>query len=244
LQTAFTGVNPSDTSPFIIFPLEPEEIQRLLSAAPFRWWITGGWALGLFIGRKSRPHLDTDVAVAPNDQTTASVACFARLKSESSFTLAITEPAVVLEKKAIGNEQLANENPPNLRQNQRLAAAGSQLTKGSKVTSHDADIIVAFIGAINRHDATAIADLMSEDHTFIDSMGGAVSGRKEMAAAWTAYFTMFPDFEIHVDTLLADNGTVAAFGSVSGTYNGKRGLVPENRIAMPAAWKAKVRTAR
>jgi len=31
---------------------------------------------------------------------------------------------------------------------------------------------------------------------------------------------------------------VAAFGSAAGTYNGKRGLVPENRIEMPAAWKA------
>ena len=31
---------------------------------------------------------------------------------------------------------------------------------------------------------------------------------------------------------------MAVFGSASGNYNGKRGLVPENRIAMPAAWKA------
>jgi hypothetical protein len=33
---------------------------------------------------------------------------------------------------------------------------------------------------------------------------------------------------------------VAVFGSASGTYNGRRGLVPENRIGMPAAWKAVV----
>jgi hypothetical protein len=33
---------------------------------------------------------------------------------------------------------------------------------------------------------------------------------------------------------------VAVFGFASGTYNGKRGLVTENRIAMPAAWKAVV----
>ena len=30
------------------------------------------------------------------------------------------------------------------------------------------------------------------------------------------------------------------FGSASGTYNGKRGLVPGNRIEMPAAWRAVV----
>jgi ketosteroid isomerase-like protein len=107
-----------------------------------------------------------------------------------------------------------------------------------KDTSHDADVVAAFITAINRHDLAALADLMSEDHTFVDSLGGRVSGRKEMITGWKAYFAMFPDFKILVDTTLNDNGTIAVFGSVAGTYNGKRGLVPKNRIAMPAAWKA------
>jgi hypothetical protein len=61
-----------------------------------------------------------------------------------------------------------------------------------------------------------------------------------MTAAWKEYFRMFPDFQIHVERLLADEAVVAVFGSTSGTYNGKRGLVPENRIGMPAAWKALV----
>jgi ketosteroid isomerase-like protein len=109
-----------------------------------------------------------------------------------------------------------------------------------KNTSHDADVVTAFIEAINRHDVAALADLMSEDHIFIDSSGGRVSGRKEMITGWKAYFSMFPDFKILVDTTLTENGTVAVFGSVSGTYNGKRGLIPKNRIAMPASWKANV----
>lgn len=67
-----------------------------------------------------------------------------------------------------------------------------------------------------------------------------MSGRQEMIAGWKAYFAMFPDYQILVDARLNQNGTVAVFGSVSGTYNGKRGLVPKNRIAMPAAWKANV----
>jgi limonene-1,2-epoxide hydrolase len=108
------------------------------------------------------------------------------------------------------------------------------------MTSPDANVIAAFASAINRHDVAAMSDLMSEDHTFIDSRGRTVSGRKEMVAAWKAYFSMFPDYEILVDTVLADNGAVAVFGSASGTYNGKRGLVSENRIAMPAGWKASV----
>jgi hypothetical protein len=51
---------------------------------------------------------------------------------------------------------------------------------------------------------------------------------------------MFPDYTILVETILADHQLVAVFGSASGTYNGKRGLVPENRIEMPAAWRALV----
>jgi ketosteroid isomerase-like protein len=108
------------------------------------------------------------------------------------------------------------------------------------MTSPDANVIAAFFAAINRHDVAAVAELMSEDHTFIDSWGRTVSGRIEMVAAWKAYFSMFPDYEILMDTVLAENSIVAIFGSASGTYNGKRGLVSENRIAMPAAWKASV----
>jgi len=109
-----------------------------------------------------------------------------------------------------------------------------------KETSPDADVVAAFVAAINRHDLAALADLMTEDHTFIDSLGRRVAGRKEMIEGWKAYFAMFPDFEIRADTTLTANGTIAVFGSVSGTFNGKRGLIPKNRIAMPAAWKANV----
>jgi hypothetical protein len=81
---------------------------------------------------------------------------------------------------------------------------------------------------------------MTEDHTFVDSGGRIQSGRENVTAGWMEYFRMFPDYEIRVESMLADRGLVAVFGSASGTYNGKRGLVAENRIAMPAAWKALV----
>ena len=98
----------------------------------------------------------------------------------------------------------------------------------------------AFIAAINRRSSSEISELMSEDHTFIDSGGGIQSGRENMTAGWEEYFRMFPDYEIRVESILEGDGLVAVFGSASGTYSGKRGLVPENRIEMPAAWKAMV----
>jgi limonene-1,2-epoxide hydrolase len=108
------------------------------------------------------------------------------------------------------------------------------------MTSNDVNVVKAFIAAINRRAPSEIFSLMTEDHTFIDSGGKVQSGRENMTAGWEGYFRMFPDYEIHIESILGDKALVAVFGSASGTYNGKRGLVPENRIEMPAAWKAVV----
>jgi limonene-1,2-epoxide hydrolase len=108
------------------------------------------------------------------------------------------------------------------------------------MTSSEISVVEAFIAAINRRNPSEISDLMTEDHAFVDSTGRIELGRENMTAGWKEFFHLFPDFEIHVERLLADKAVVAVFGSTSGTYNGKRGLVPENRIGMPAAWKAMV----
>jgi ketosteroid isomerase-like protein len=108
------------------------------------------------------------------------------------------------------------------------------------MTSTQIDVVNAFVAAINRRNPHEICDLMTEDHTFVDSGGRVESGRQKMTAGWQEYFRMFPDYTIHVETILADHDLVAVFGSASGTYHGKRGAVLENRIEMPAAWRAVV----
>jgi ketosteroid isomerase-like protein len=108
------------------------------------------------------------------------------------------------------------------------------------MTSNEIDVVKAFIAAINRRSPPEISDLMTEDHTFVDSAGKVESGRQNMTAGWNEYLRMFPDYTIVVETILGDSELVAVFGSTSGTYNGKRGVVPENRIEMPAAWRAVV----
>jgi len=108
------------------------------------------------------------------------------------------------------------------------------------MTSNEINVVKAFIAAINRRNPPEISDLMTEDHTFVDSAGRVESGRQNMASGWNEYFRMFPDYTILVETILGDGELVAVFGSASGTYNGKRGPVPENRIEMPAAWRAVV----
>lgn len=103
--------------------------------------------------------------------------------------------------------------------------------------SNEIGVVKAFIAAINKGNVSQLSSLMTEDHTFIDSGGRVVSGRDNMTDGWKQYFRMFPDYRIEVESMVQDRGLIAVFGFASGTYSGKRGLVPENRIEMPAAWK-------
>ncbi len=108
------------------------------------------------------------------------------------------------------------------------------------MNSLEIKVVEAFIAAINRHDLAELSNLMTEDHCFVDPAGRSTSGRERMAAGWKGYFQMFPDYEIKVERCLSDKDFVAVFGSATGTYNGKRGLVAVNKITMPAAWRALV----
>jgi len=104
--------------------------------------------------------------------------------------------------------------------------------------SNEISIVRDFIAAINQGDVSQLSSLMTEDHAFVSSQGTIDSGRENMTNGWKEYFRMFPDYKVKIQNYLQDGSVIAAFGYASGTYNGKRGLVPENRIEMPAAWKA------
>jgi ketosteroid isomerase-like protein len=108
------------------------------------------------------------------------------------------------------------------------------------MSSNEIDIVEAYIAAVNRHDLSGLSELITEDHAFTDPSGRILSWRENMMAGWKHYFQIFADYVINVERVLADGDFVAVFGSASGTYNGKRGLVAQNRIAMPAAWRALV----
>lgn len=48
-------------------PLEPQQVAALLSAAPVRWWLSGGAALDRWLGRSIRPRSNVDVSVVAAD---------------------------------------------------------------------------------------------------------------------------------------------------------------------------------
>ena len=49
-------------------PLSVDEIAALFDGISVPWWIAGGWALHLFVGRTTRAHEDIDVLVLRRDQ--------------------------------------------------------------------------------------------------------------------------------------------------------------------------------
>lgn len=47
--------------------LSPSQGRTLLAALSEPWWIAGGWALDLFLGKVTRPHKDLDIGVFRRD---------------------------------------------------------------------------------------------------------------------------------------------------------------------------------
>ena len=49
-------------------PLRPEEAHERLADLAVPWWIAGGWAIDLYLGRETRAHADLDVGLLRADQ--------------------------------------------------------------------------------------------------------------------------------------------------------------------------------
>jgi len=52
-------------------PLTPLDVLRLFQSATFPWWIAGGYAIELALGRSIRPHHDIDVLILRRNQLAA-----------------------------------------------------------------------------------------------------------------------------------------------------------------------------
>jgi uncharacterized protein (TIGR02246 family) len=98
----------------------------------------------------------------------------------------------------------------------------------------------AFVRAINRQDVAALAELMSPDHRFTDSLGNVSEGREKMRAGWTAYFRMVPDYSLAIEEFNANGPAVLMLGVAQGTYSADGTLKEENRWRTPAALRAMV----
>lgn len=49
-------------------PLSVDEASARFAAFPGPWWVAGGWAIDLFVGRQTRQHADVDILIRRDDQ--------------------------------------------------------------------------------------------------------------------------------------------------------------------------------
>ena len=96
----------------------------------------------------------------------------------------------------------------------------------------------AFVRAINRQDAEALATMMTPGHRFVDSLGNLVEGRENMRKAWTGYFQMVPDYTLAIDETYANGPVVILMGIAQGTYARGRKIAPTDAWRTPIAVRA------
>jgi len=93
-------------------------------------------------------------------------------------------------------------------------------------------LTITFNQHINDQDLNALATLMTDDHTFIDTTGHPIRGKSMCLEAWRGFFTAFPDYRNIFDRLEVDEDRVAVVG---------RSSCSDVRLDGPALWAAKVR---
>jgi len=100
------------------------------------------------------------------------------------------------------------------------------------------ETVLDFMDRINHRDADKLAEAMTEDHVFIDSLGQSVRGREKMRAAWRGYYALCPDYWVAHEEILQNADVVAVFGAAGGTIAANGVLPAENQWRTPAAWLA------
>jgi ketosteroid isomerase-like protein len=100
------------------------------------------------------------------------------------------------------------------------------------------DTVLQFLERINQHNADKLAELMTEDHIFIDSVGQSVSGRENMRCGWRSYYAFCPDYWVTYEEIIPRGDLVAVFGAAGGTIAADGKLPPENKWRTSAAWLA------
>jgi ketosteroid isomerase-like protein len=100
------------------------------------------------------------------------------------------------------------------------------------------DIVLRFLERINQRDPDELAELMTDDHVFNDSLGNAVSGRETMRLGWRGYYALCPDYWVSHEAIFSDGNRVAIIGAAGGTIAANGKTPAENKWRTPAAWLA------
>lgn len=93
------------------------------------------------------------------------------------------------------------------------------------------ETVLEFLDRINQRDVDKLAELMTGDHTFVDSVGTSTQGREKMRSGWRGYYAMCPDYWVSHEQIFENGNLVAVFGFAGGT-------ISSTKWKTPAAWLA------
>jgi ketosteroid isomerase-like protein len=92
-------------------------------------------------------------------------------------------------------------------------------------------VAIDFNERINAGDLDGLVQLITEDHTFMDTLGNMVNGKPACRAAWKG-FSAFPDYRNLFEEVATRNDRVIVTG---------RSTCSDARLAGPALWSAKIK---
>jgi len=104
------------------------------------------------------------------------------------------------------------------------------------------DTALAFVDAINSKDIERLADLMTDDHKFIDGDGSEYVGRDRMRIGWKEHLELIPNLTLSISMQFEENDTVILVGQSKGTIIQKGELKQENSWHVPSAWRVLVKS--
>jgi hypothetical protein len=92
-------------------------------------------------------------------------------------------------------------------------------------------VTLAFNAAVNRQGLESLSQLMTAEHTFMDSDANILAGKTDALKAWEGFFEAFPDcWNDWSEAILASTAVVAIGRSCCAT---------ELALAGPAIWTAR-----
>ena len=94
------------------------------------------------------------------------------------------------------------------------------------------NIALQFNECINQRDIDGLAQLMTDDHVFIDTADHALEGKQPCLAGWQDFFRAFPDYKNIFETVKVKDTFVMITG---------HSTCSDQRLEGPARWTAKIR---
>ena len=88
---------------------------------------------------------------------------------------------------------------------------------------------------INQQDLEGLAELMTDDHTFVDAAGNITKGKKVVKEGWRGFFKKYPEYRNKFTSVTVQDNIVVMVGYSTCSYK---------QLDGPNIWTAKIRGGR